>query len=142
MRNRILSLDVGDKKIGVAVSDPFGMTAQPVTTILRKQFKKDCETIFQLIQEWSVAKIVVGLPLDLNCQEGPQAKKVRFFFDGLKKILEEKKCPVAMELFDESFSSQEAEAVLLEADMGRKKRKRVIDKLAAILILQNYLAQR
>lgn len=137
--DRILGLDVGDKKIGVAVSDPFGQTAQGVTTLQRQNFKKDCEAIWKFIQEYQAAKILIGLPLDLQNEEGPQAKKVRAFHDGLKKFLEEKKADVAMELWDESFSSREAEDFLIQAEVSRQKRKKVIDKLAAALILQNYL---
>lgn len=142
MADRILCLDIGDKKIGVAVSDPLGLTAQPLQIIERTQFKKDCEKIARIVEEYGAEKIVVGFPLDLNHQEGPQAKKVRFFYDGLKNFCQEKKCPVAMELFDESFSSKDAEAILLEAGLSRKKRKKVKDKLAASLILQSYLQQK
>lgn len=142
MRRRTLCLDVGDKRIGVAVSDPLGLTAQPLQIIERTQFKKDCETLFKLVKEYDAVRIVIGLPFDLNHQEGPQAQKVRFFFTGLQKFLQEKKSAAALELFDESFSSQEAESILLEADLSRQKRKKVRDKLAAALILQNYLDEK
>lgn len=142
MQGRILCLDVGDKKIGVAVSDPFGKTGQALTVLARKTFKKDCEAVFKIIEEYHPAKVLIGFPLDLEHREGPQAKKVRFFKEGLERFLCKKKCPASIELFDESFSSRDAETVLLEADLGRKKRKRVRDKLAAALILQSYLDEK
>lgn len=142
MQARILCLDIGDKRIGVAVSDPLGLTAQPLQIIERTQFKKDCGVIFKLVEEYDAVQIVIGFPLDLNHQEGPQAKKVRFFFEGLQKFLQEKKSNVTLELFDESWTSKEAEAILLEADLSRQKRKKIRDKLAAALILQNYLDEK
>lgn len=139
MLRRILCLDVGDKKIGVAVSDPFGKTALPLETYPRQTFKKDCGTIARLAEEYDAGTIVIGLPLDLENREGPQAKKVRFFEAGLKKFLEQNHFAIIMEVWDESLSSKEAEAILLEADLSRKKRRKAIDKLAATLILQSYL---
>lgn len=139
MKNRILCLDVGDKKIGVAVSDPFGKTALPLETLPRRTFKKDCEAISKITKEYEAEKIVIGLPLDLENREGSQAKKVRFFEEGLRKFLKENHFATVVEVWDESFSSAEAEAMMLEADVSRKKRKKAIDKLAAALILQSYL---
>ncbi|MDO8494758.1 MAG: Holliday junction resolvase RuvX [Deltaproteobacteria bacterium] len=136
---RILCLDVGTKRIGVAVSDPFGQTAQGVTVLQRQTFPKDCEKIYKLAQEYTVAKIILGLPLNLDEEEGPQAKKIRFFVEGLQKFLLQKKADIILELWEESFSSRDAEEILLQADVSRQKRKKVIDKLAASLILQNYL---
>lgn len=137
--DRILGLDVGDKKIGIAVSDPFGQTAQGVATLPRRNFKKDCEAILNFVREYQASKILIGLPLNLQNEEGPQAGKVRAFHNGLKKFLDENKTAAVLELVDESFSSREAESILLEADLSRKKRKKVIDRLAAARILQNYL---
>ena len=136
---RILCLDVGDKRIGIAVSDPFAQSAQALTTLQRQTFAKDCEKIFQLSLDYDVSKMIVGLPLDLNDEEGPQAKKIRFFTDGLKDFFHEKKSTAVFEMWEESFTSQEAEKILLQADVSREKRKKVIDKVAAGLILQNYL---
>lgn len=139
MKSRILCLDVGDKKIGVAVSDPFGKTALPLETLLRGTFKKDCEALARILKEYDAEKIVIGLPLDLEDKEGPQAKKIRFFEAGLRKFLEQNHFATVVEVWDESLSSKEAEAILLKADVSRKKRKKAIDKLAATLILQSYL---
>ena len=138
-KKRTLCLDVGDKKIGVAVSDPFGKTAQPLTILQRQNFQKDCLAIAALLKEYEVKKMVIGLPLDLNSREGPQAKKVRFFKETLENFLHQTGHEMEIELWDESFSSAEAEEILLEADLSRKKRKKVIDKLAAALILQSWL---
>lgn len=142
MKKRILCLDVGDKKIGVAVSDPFEKMALGLTTLFRKNNLKDLEAIARLLQEYDSDKILIGLPLDLKNEEGPQAKKVRSFGKKIKTFLEKRGLSVAIEWFDESLSSKEAEAILLEADLSRKKRKKVIDKLAAALILQSYLNQK
>ncbi|MBI4124422.1 MAG: Holliday junction resolvase RuvX [Deltaproteobacteria bacterium] len=142
MQERILCLDVGDRRIGLAVSDPFGRTAQGLATIERRTFKKDCGEIFKIIQEYGVEKIIIGLPLDLTDAEGPQAKKVRFFKEGLEKFLQANRCQASIDFFDESYSSREAEAILLEADLGRKKRKKIKDKLAAALILQKFLDEK
>lgn len=139
MKNRIVCLDVGDKRIGVAVSDPFGKTALPLKTVLRRSFKEDCESIVKIIQEYWPKKIVLGLPLDLKEKEGSQAKKVRAFEEAFKKFLEQNHFTIPIEVWDESLSSKEAEALLLEADVSRKKRKKAIDNLAAALILQSYL---
>lgn len=136
---RILCLDVGDKKIGLAVSDPFGKTAQGVTTFLRHGFRKDCEVILKYIEEYGVSKMLIGLPLDLESEEGVQAKKVRFFAEGLEKFLAERKRPMEIQLWDESFSSKEAEEFLIGASVSRKKRKKAIDQLSAVFILQSYL---
>ncbi|MDP2599321.1 MAG: Holliday junction resolvase RuvX [Deltaproteobacteria bacterium] len=139
MKERVLCLDVGDKRIGVAVSDPLGMTAQSLVTIARRHFKEDCARLLKLAEEYEVQKIVIGLPLNSEGNEGPQAKKVRFFGEGLTKFLKEKEASITIEWWDESLTSQEAEAILLEADLSRKKRRKVVDKLAASLILQRYL---
>lgn len=139
MSQRILCLDVGDKRVGIAVSDPFGKTALGVTTLKRGTFKKDCQKILDLARHYSCATIVIGLPLNMEDQEGPQAKKVRFFAEGLEKFLKEKGQPIILKLYDESFSSKEALTVLLQSNTGRQKRKKIIDQLAAQQILQDYL---
>lgn len=139
---RILGLDIGDKKIGVALTDPFGQTAQPLVTLPRHSFASDCAELFKLLKEYRVKKIIFGLPIDLQGREGPQAKKVRFFIDGFEKFLAQQRYEAALEPWDESYSSQEAEKILLEADMSRKKRRKVIDKLAAVMILQSYLDEK
>ena len=131
---RILGLDYGEKRIGVAVCDEFGMTARGVATIARKYWKKDIEQIAGLIREYNVEKIVIGFPKMLDGTEGIQCEKVSKF----AKILESKfSLPVIK--WDESLSTKDAEEILIEANMSRKKRKKVVDKLAASIILQGYL---
>lgn len=132
--NRIMGLDVGDKTIGVAVSDPLGITAQGVTTIRRIGIKKDLEELEGLIDEYSVNKIVVGLPKNMNNTIGPQGEKVLKF---VKKI--ENKFKIDIILQDERLTTVSAERMLIEGDVSRKKRKEIIDKVAATYILQAYL---
>jgi putative Holliday junction resolvase len=132
---RILGLDVGDKTIGIAVSDGLGLTAQPLTTVRRRNLRTDLETIGSLIAEHEISEIVVGIPKSLNNSLGPQAKKVLKFVDVLKKSFHD----IIFHTWDERLSTVEAERVLLQADLSRKRRKAVIDKLAASIILQGYL---
>ena len=139
VEKRILGLDVGDKTIGIAVTDPMGWTVQPVTTLQRKNLKQTLDDLFQFIQEYDIQEIVLGLPLDISGAEGPQAQKVRLFERQLHNFLQKKHCNLSVVAWDESFSTQEAEEVLIAADMSRKKRKNIVDKLAAQRILQSYL---
>ena len=134
LKGRIMGLDVGDKTIGVSVSDLMGLTAQPVTTIKRVSKKKDIESLKEIIKEKQVIKIVSGLPKNMNGTLGPQGEKVLSFCEFLK---EETK--IEIEFFDERLSTVQAERSLLEGDISRQKRKKVIDMLAAIIILQGYL---
>lgn len=134
LKGRIMGLDVGDKTIGVSVSDLMGLTAQPVTTIKRVSKKKDIESLKEIIKEKQVIKIVSGLPKNMNGTLGPQGEKVLSFCELLK---EETK--IEIEFFDERLSTVQAERSLLEGDISRQKRKKVIDMLAAVIILQGYL---
>ena len=134
---RTLSLDIGKKKIGVAVSDALGITAQGLETIVRKNKKVDLESIKAVVQKMNVSKIVAGLPLNMDGSEGAMAKEVYAFADELKKEI-----AVPVDFWDERLSTLEAERVLLKADVSRKKRKKVDDKIAAQLILQGYLASK
>ncbi|MBZ4662447.1 MAG: ruvX [Caloramator sp.] len=131
---RILGLDVGDKTIGVAVSDPLGWTAQGVKTIKRIGIKKDLQEILNIIKEYNVEKIVVGLPKNMNGTLGPQSEKVLNFCDKLKEV-----CNLEIILEDERLTTVAAERMLIEADMHWSKRKKVIDTIAATYILQGYL---
>lgn len=131
---RLLGLDVGDKTIGVAVSDLLGLTAQGVTTIRRTGIKKDLTELISIINEYNVSKLVVGLPKNMNNTLGPQGEKVIKFIDKLKK-----KKDLEIIYQDERLTTVSAERTLLKADVSRKKRKKVIDKLAAVYILQTYL---
>ena len=131
---RIMGLDIGDKTIGVAVSDLMGLTAQGVTTIKRVGKKKDIEAIKQIIAEKQVNKIVSGLPKNMNGTVGPQGEKVQKFCELLK---EETHLPI--EFWDERLSTVAAERSLIEGNVRRENRKKVIDMLAAVIILQGYL---
>ena len=137
---RILGLDYGTKTTGVAVSDPMGWTAQGLEIIRRQedeQIKATLNRIAQLCEEYKVEKVVRGLPKNMNNTLGERGEKTLLFKEKLEARL---KLPV--EMWDERLSTVAAESVLLEADMSRKKRKNVIDKLAATIILQNYLDAR
>lgn len=131
---RIMGLDVGDKTIGVAVSDPLGLTAQGVTTIKRVDDQKDLEQLQQLIETYEVEMLVLGLPKNMNGTIGPQGEKVLAFKSLLENAL---RLPIVLE--DERLTTMEAERLLIDADVSRAKRKKVIDKLAAVVILQGYL---
>lgn len=131
---RIMGLDIGDKTIGVAVSDIMGMTAQGIKTIRRESKKKDLEQLKEIIKEKQVNKIVSGLPKNMNGTLGPQGEKVIKFCDFLKEEV-----GLEIEFWDERLSTVAAERSLIEGDVSRKKRKKVIDMLAAVIILQGYL---
>jgi putative Holliday junction resolvase len=131
---RILGLDYGDKRIGVAVCDELGITSQGLATITRKNLKSDIERISEFIEKYGVEKIVIGFPLMLDGTEGIQCKKVNKFVEVLMSNFS---IPVIK--WDESLSTREAERILIETNMGRKKRREVVDKLASVIILQSYL---
>ena len=128
---RIMGLDIGDKTIGVAVSDIMGLTAQGVTTIKRVGKKKDIEQIKKIISERQVNKIVSGLPKNMNGTIGTQGEKVQKFCELLKQ---ETNLPI--EFWDERLSTVAAERSLIEGNVRRENRKKVIDMLAAVIILQ------
>lgn len=128
---RILGLDVGDRYIGVAVSDALGISAQGIGRIDRKKWR---ETLPKIIEEYKVKSIVVGLPKMMNGSIGTQGEKVIKFTDELKNTI-----PVSVTLWDERLSTVSAERVLIQADVSRRKRKSLRDKLSAVIILQNYL---
>lgn len=131
---RVLGLDIGDKTIGVAVSDPLGLTAQGITTIRRIGKEKDLEELKKICEQYDVETIVLGFPKNMNGTIGPTAEKVLNF----SKLLEERfKLPI--KLWDERLTTVAATRVMLEADMSRNKRKKIIDKVAATYILQGYL---
>ena len=134
---RAMGLDVGDKTIGVAVSDLLGLTAQGLETIRRTNKKADYARIGELIKEKDVSKIIVGLPKNMNGTIGPQGEKVLEFVEGLKNRFK-----VEIILWDERLTTVAAERSLIEADMRREKRKTVIDMVAATYILQGYLDSR
>ncbi|MFZ3172704.1 MAG: Holliday junction resolvase RuvX [Carboxydocellales bacterium] len=132
---RILGLDVGDATIGVAICDPMGWTAQGLEVIRRRgKEEEDFRRLHELIAQWEVERIVVGLPKNMNGTIGPRAEKVLEFNQRLADAT-----GLPVEAWDERLSTVEAERALLQADMSRGKRKKVIDKLAAVIILQGYL---
>ena len=133
---RLLGLDIGNKTIGVSVSDPLGITAQGVTTIIRASKAEDVEALRALIDKYDVEKLIVGLPKNMNNTLGFQAKRTMNYADYLKEALD-------MEVIyvDERLTTSGAEAVLMRGGVRRENRKKHIDKLAAVLILQTYLDQ-
>lgn len=131
---RIMGLDVGDATIGVAVCDLMGITAQGVKTVRRVGKKKDIEELKAIIKERQVNKIVSGLPKNMNGTIGPQGEKVIKFCELLKA-----ETGLEVDFWDERLSTVAAERSLIEGDISRQKRKKVIDMLAAVIILQGYL---
>ncbi|MBU4312082.1 MAG: Holliday junction resolvase RuvX [Candidatus Omnitrophica bacterium] len=128
---RILGLDVGEKRIGVAVSDALGITAQGLETIKQKDALAEIKS---LIKQYDVEKIIIGMPLNMN---GSKGERARFTDDFL--VLLKKETDIETLTVDERLTTAQGERILLEADLSRKKRKRSIDKIAAQLILQTYL---
>jgi putative Holliday junction resolvase len=134
---RYLALDVGDRTIGVALSDESATIASGLETLRRVGPRKDVRAVAELAKRHAVGEVVVGLPRRLDGSLGPQAHKVLAFMDELRPAL-----GVPVVPWDERFTSAVAQQALLEADVSRKGRKAVVDKVAAILILQNYLDYR
>ena len=138
---RILGLDVGSKTVGVAVSDPLGVIATGVTTIDRVGIRKDTGKVIDYIREYGCETVVIGLPLSLDGDDSIQTEKVREFRRMLENKLKSSGplSKVKVEWQDERYSTVEAEEVLIEANMSREDRKKIIDRQAAIVILQRYL---
>jgi len=133
---RIMGLDIGTRSIGIAISDGLGVTAQGLKTLRRKSAEEDYKEISAIIHQFEIEKVIVGLPKNMDGTLGRQAEKVLKWMEALKDKVE---IPVAT--WDERLSTVGASRVLLEADLSRRKRKMVIDKVAAVLILQGYLDQ-
>lgn len=131
---RYIGLDVGDRTIGVAVSDPLGYTAQGITTVRRKSLEKDFENLKEIFKNYEISEIVVGLPKNMNGTIGPQAEKAMEFGRALEEEFGHK-----VIFWDERLTTMAAHRAMLEADMSRKKRKGLVDKIAATYILQGYL---
>ncbi len=131
---RILGLDIGDRRIGISVSDPLGITAQWLTTLTRQTQPVDVAAIVELARTHQAQEVVAGLPLTMKGELGEQANKVMVFVEALRAALS---CPV--HLMDERLTTVQGERALLETDTSRRKRKQVIDQVAAQLILQQYL---
>lgn len=131
---RVLGLDVGEKTIGVAVCDPLGFTAQGIKTISRKGKKSDIEELRAICIEYTVESIVVGLPKNMNGTLGPSGERIIAFSDFLAENLN-----LPIKLWDERLTTVAAHKAMLEADLSRAKRKKLVDKIAATYILQGYL---
>lgn len=131
---RIMSLDVGSRTIGVACSDALLITAQGIETVRRTSLEKDFNRLKEIIAEYEVHEIVVGMPKNMNGTKGERAEKTEEFVEKMKEVID---LPVAF--WDERLSTVMAERQLIAADVSRKKRKSVIDKMAAVVILQGYL---
>lgn len=131
---RIMGLDIGRKTIGVAISDELGLTAQGLKTIIRKEIEEEFLEIRNLIARYQIEKIVVGLPKNMDGSLGKQAEMVFLWIEELRKRI-----PIPVVVWDERLSTVEATKTLLQADLSRAKRKKVIDQLAASIILQGYL---
>lgn len=131
---RIMALDVGSRTIGIACSDALLMTAQGIETIRRTSLENDFNRLRELISEYEVHELVVGMPKNMNGTKGDRAEKTEEFVEKMKAVIE---LPVTF--WDERLSTVMAERQLIAADVSRKKRKGVIDKMAAVVILQGYL---
>jgi putative Holliday junction resolvase len=133
-KKRIMGLDVGDKRIGVAISDELRVTAQALQTIQRSAASSDFSAIQALAEQYEVEAIVVGLPKKLNGTSSPQTEKVQHFIDEMKSRIQ-----IPVLTWDERFTTTSAEASLIEANVRRKARRKVIDAVAAQIMLQHYL---
>lgn len=132
---RYMGLDVGDKTIGVAMSDEIGLTANPVTVISRTgSLKREIGEIRRLVEENGIGRIVVGMPFMLDGSVGIQAEKVQAFVEDLRRRI-----TVPVVTWDERLSTAEVERILIASDQSREKRKKVIDKMAAAVILRSYM---
>jgi len=133
-RPRILGLDVGSKTIGLAVSDPLGITAQGLPTIRRQNKRHDFGELEKAIRHYQAAEIVVGLPLRMSGAEGTQSDKMRQFAEELRKRFQ-----LPVHLWDERLTSAQANRLLRETEMSIKRRGQVVDQMAAVLILQSWM---
>lgn len=131
---RILGLDMGSKTIGVAISDPLGWTAQGITTIRRTKRENDLEEIKKLCNDYAVETIVIGLPKNMNGTIGESGERVLEFSKCIQEYT-----GVKVEMWDERLTTVAAHRAMLEADLSRQKRKKIVDKMAATYILQGYL---
>ena len=135
--SRILALDYGTKRIGVALSDELGWTAQPLETFERRTLDRDVAHIASLVNTHEVGQVVLGFPLQLDGREGPAVQAMRAFALRLEESL-----AVPLVLWDERMTTKAAEDLLIAADVSRKKRKGAVDRVAAAILLQSYLASR
>ena len=137
IKHRVLGLDVGSRRIGIAVSDPLGITAQGLETLQRTNKRRDFGHLLRLVHEYDVKEVVVGLPLRMSGAEGTQSEKMRSFAEELNHKL---KIPV--HLWDERLTSAEANRFLRETELSIEKRGKAVDRMAAVLILQSWMESR
>ena len=137
MVGRLICFDVGERRIGIAVSDMLGITAKPVETYHRTgNLEKDYEYLVSIIKEQEAVKLVVGLPKNMNNSLGFKAEEIQNFIEEFKSYLPEQ---FPIDWIDERLTTVQAENVLLEANVSRKKRKKFVDKIAAVFMLQTYM---
>jgi putative Holliday junction resolvase len=136
-RGRVLGLDVGARRIGIAVSDALGLTAQGLPTLERRNRRYDQSELRKVVQEYEISEIVVGNPLRMSGQTGAQAEKMAAFAEQIKQELS-----LPVHLWDERLSTAEAHRLLDQTGIRDARRKQVIDKVAAVLILQSFLDAR
>ncbi len=134
---RILALDVGSRRIGLAVSDPLGITAQGLETLHRKNKRTDLLALEQVIRRYDIRELVVGLPLRMSGAEGVQSERMTAFAEELRQRFD-----LPVHLWDERLTSAEANRILRQAELSIQKRKHAVDRMAAVLILQNFLESR
>ena len=138
MTARVLALDVGSRRLGVAVSDPTGTVATPLATVQRGTLAADADALGKLAAEQQAGTVVAGLPVSLSGREGPAARSVRAYVDQLRELLPE----LVFELVDERLSTVSAERALVEGGVGRRARRDVVDQVAASVFLQAWLDAR
>lgn len=131
---RVLALDVGSKRIGIAVSDPLGITAQGLPTLQRQNKRRDFEALGRLLENYQVREVVVGLPLRLSGAEGTQSEKMRRFAEDIQAHF-----GITVHLWDERWTSTQANRLLREAELSIQKRGQAVDQMAAVLILQSWM---
>ena len=134
---RTLAFDYGDRRIGIAVSDPMGMAARPLMTLTRTTWARDLERIHAIIREHEVRRIVVGLPLDMDGRRGARARVTEGFIEKIKGATGLPVIP-----WDERLTTVQAERILISGDVRRERRRQVIDQVAAVILLQAYLDSR
>lgn len=130
----MIAIDLGARRIGVAITDGLGISAQPHATLARRGGRRDLDAILALVREHDAGRVVLGLPLSPEGERGRAARSAEAFAERLRAVLD-----VPVELIDESFSTVEAEEVLLAADLSRARRREVIDRVAAAVILKRWL---
>lgn len=137
MYDRIMGLDVGSKTVGVAVSDALGFTAQPVTVVRRRSLAADLQALREIAVQYEAVKLVVGLPRNMNGTYGSSAEMVQEFAAQAGEAL-----GLPVDFWDERLTTAMADQALIQADVSRRNRRQVVDKIAAVIILQSYMDRR